>query len=87
MNMMQWLVRRKQWCEEQLCLAEMDPNFRLLRRTHGGGQIDLTETHKRDMRDARDGYQRAIDYLEMKATGAIPAAHESARSSRAAMSS
>jgi hypothetical protein len=51
------------------------------------GQIDLTETHKRDMRDARDGYQRAIDYLEMKATGAIPAAHESARSSRAAMSS
>jgi len=87
MDMMQRFVRRKQWCEEQLCLAETDPNFRLLRRTHGSGQIDLTETHKRDMRDARDGYQRAIDYLEMKATGAVPAAHESARTSRAAMSS
>jgi hypothetical protein len=68
MDMMQWLVRRKQWCEEQLCLAEMDPNFRLLRRTHGGGQIDLTETHKKDMREARDEYQRAIDYL---ATGFV----------------
>jgi hypothetical protein len=79
---MQRFVRRKQWCEEQLRLAETDPNFRLLRRTHGGGQIDLTETHKRDLRDARDEYQRAIDYLEMKATGAIPAAHESARTSR-----
>ena len=33
-------VRRKQWCEEQLRLAEPDPNFSLLRRTHGVGQID-----------------------------------------------
>ena len=72
---MQRFVRRKQWCEEQLRLAERDPNFRLLRRTHGGGQIDLTETHKKDLRDARDEYQRAIDYLagEMRATGLIPA--------------
>jgi hypothetical protein len=64
MDMMQRFVRRKQWCEEQLRLAETNPNFRLLRRTHGGGRIDLTETHKKDMREARDEYQRAIDYLE-----------------------
>jgi hypothetical protein len=64
MEMMQWFERRKQWCEEQLRLAETDPNFRLLRRTHGGGQIDLTEMHKKDLRDARDKYQRAIDHLK-----------------------
>ena len=64
MVQMQRFVRRKRWCEEQLRLAETDPNFQLLRRTHGGGQIDLTETHKKDLRDARDEYQRAIDYLE-----------------------
>jgi hypothetical protein len=64
MNVMQRLERRKQWCEEQLRLAETDPNFRLLRRSHGGGQIDLTETHKKDLRDARDEYQRAIDHLK-----------------------
>lgn len=63
MIQMQRFVRRKQWCEGQLRLAETD-QFRLLRRTHGGGQIDLTETHKKDMRDALDQYQRAIDYLE-----------------------
>jgi hypothetical protein len=63
MMQMQRFVRRKQWCEGQLRLAETDQNFRLLRRTHGGGQIDLTETYKKDMRDARDQYQRAIDYL------------------------
>jgi hypothetical protein len=65
MDMMQMrrFVRRKQWCERQLRLAETDQNFRVLRRTHGGGQIDLTETYKKDMRDARDQYQRAIDYL------------------------
>jgi hypothetical protein len=66
MEMMQWFERRKQWCEEQLRLAETDPNFRLLRRTHGGGQIDLTETHKKDLRDARDEYQRVIDRLKAK---------------------
>jgi hypothetical protein len=38
MDVMQRFVRRKQWCDEQLCLAETDPNFRLLRRTHGGGR-------------------------------------------------
>jgi hypothetical protein len=64
MDTMQRFVRRKHWCEGQLRLAETDQNFRLLRRTHGGGQIDLTETYKKDMRDARDQYQRAIDYLE-----------------------
>jgi hypothetical protein len=63
MMQMQRLVRRKQWCEGQLRLAETNQNFRLLRRTHGCAQIDLTETYKRDMRDARDQYQRAIDYL------------------------
>jgi hypothetical protein len=66
MNVMQRLERRKQWCEEQLRLAETDPTFRLLRRTHGGGQIDLTEKHKKDLRDARDEYQRAIDHLKPK---------------------
>jgi hypothetical protein len=62
---MQRFVRRKEWCETQLRLAE-DPNFRLLRRTHGGRQIDLTERHKNDLRDARDEYQRAIDYLNLE---------------------
>jgi hypothetical protein len=39
------------------------PSFRLFRRTHGGGEIDLTEKHKKDLRDARDAYQHAIDLL------------------------
>jgi hypothetical protein len=66
MNMMQRLERRKQWCEEQLRLAETDPKFRLFRSAYGGGQIDLTEKHKKDLREARDEYQRAIDYLKSK---------------------
>jgi hypothetical protein len=63
MNIVEHFERRKQWCEEELRLAETTPSFRLFRRTHGGGEIDLTEKHKEDLRDARDAYQRAIDLL------------------------
>jgi hypothetical protein len=63
MNIVEHFERRKQWCEEELRLAETTPSFRLFRRTHGGGEIDLTEKRKEDLRDARDAYQRAIDLL------------------------
>ena len=63
MNSIEHFERRKRWCEEELRVAEATPTFRLFRRTHGGGEIDLTEKHKEDLRDARDAYQRAIDLL------------------------
>ena len=64
MNTLEHFERRKRWCEEELRVAETTPSFRLFRRTHGGGEIDLTEKHKRDLRDARDGYQHAIELLK-----------------------
>jgi hypothetical protein len=66
MNIIEHFERRKQWCEEELCIAETTPSFRLFRRTHGGGEIDLTEKHKKDLREARDMYQHAIDLLQNK---------------------
>ena len=62
MNIVEHFERRKQWCEEELRVAEA-PSFRLFRRTRRGGEIDLTEKHKKDLRDARDAYQHAIDLL------------------------
>jgi hypothetical protein len=66
MNIVEHFERRKQWCEEELRLAETTPSFRLLRRSAGGGEIDLTEKHKKDLRDACDVYQHAIDLLKSK---------------------
>jgi hypothetical protein len=68
MNIIEHFERRKQWCEKELRLAETTPSFRLFRRTAGGGEIDLTEKHKKDLRDARDVYQHAIDLLKNKPT-------------------
>ena len=63
MNNIEHFERRKRWCEEELRVAEATPGFRLIRRTRGGGEIDLTEKHKKDLRAARDAYQHAIDLL------------------------
>jgi hypothetical protein len=52
-----------------LRVAEAAPSFRLFRRTAGGGEIDLTERHKKDLRDACDVYQHAIDLLKSKPIG------------------
>jgi len=68
MNIIEHFERRKQWCEEELRLAETTPSFRLFRRAAGGGEIDLTEKHKKDLRDARDVYQHAIDLFKNKST-------------------
>jgi hypothetical protein len=66
MNIIEHFERRKRWCEEELRVAEAAPSVRLFRRSAAGGEIDLTEKHKKDLRDACDVYQHAIDLLKSK---------------------
>jgi hypothetical protein len=66
MGIIEHFERRKRWCESELRIAETTPGFQLFRRAAHGGEIDLTEKHKQDLRDARDEYQRAIDHLKAK---------------------
>lgn len=69
MNLIEHFERRKRWCEEELRLAEATPSYRLFRRTRNGGELDLTEKHKKDLRDACKVYQHAIDLLKTARPG------------------
>lgn len=72
MNIIEHFERRRRWCEEELHAAEATPNFRLFRRAQGGGEIDVTEKHKKDLRDARDAYQHALDLLKNTRPDKVP---------------
>jgi hypothetical protein len=72
MDMIGWLKDRKRENEDNLKSTETR-GFRLFQVTTDGGQVDVTEQHRNQLRAVIAEYQRAIDFLETKATGAIPA--------------
>ncbi len=62
MDLIEYFERQKQRCERELQYADT-PGFRLFERTPEGEQ-DITEQHIQQLREARDEYQRMIDYLK-----------------------
>lgn len=61
MNLIEYFERQKQRCERELKYAEA-ADFRLAERTPHG-EKDITAEHIRQLREARDDYQRLIDDL------------------------
>lgn len=64
-DLIEYFERQKQRCERELKYAEA-AGFRLLEKT-GQGEKDTTEEHIKQLRDAREDYQRIID--ELKGSG------------------
>lgn len=64
MNLIEYFERQKHRCERELKYADA-PGFQLLERTPQG-ELDTTEQHIQQLRDARDEYQRMIDYLKAR---------------------
>ena len=62
MDLIEYFERQKQRCERELKYAEAS-DFRLIERT-GQGETDTTEEHIRELRSAREDYQRIIDELK-----------------------
>lgn len=62
MDLIEYFERQKQRCERELRYAEA-ADFRLIEGT-GPGEKDTTEEHIRDLRSAREDYQRIIDELK-----------------------
>ena len=60
-DLIEYFERQRLRCERELTYAEAD-DFRLTERT-GQGEKDVTEGHIKQLRDARDDYQRIIDEL------------------------
>lgn len=61
MDLIEYFERQKLRCERELTYAEA-ADFRLTERI-GQGEKDITEEHIKQLRDARDDYQRIIDEL------------------------
>jgi hypothetical protein len=61
MDLIEYFERQKQRCERELKYSEA-PDFRLFEKTPQGPQ-DITKQHIQQLRDARDEYQRMIEYL------------------------
>jgi hypothetical protein len=62
MDLIEYFERQKQRCERELKYADV-PGFQLFERTPQGEQ-DITEQHIQQLREARDEYQRMIEYLK-----------------------
>ena len=61
MDLIEYFERQKQRCERELKYADA-PGFQLFERTPQGEQ-DITTQHIQQLREARDEYQRMIEYL------------------------
>lgn len=75
MDFIEWLKDRKRETEGNLKFAETAAGFRLFQVTADGGQVDLTEQHKKRLQAAIADYQRVIEDLESKIAGALPASN------------
>jgi len=64
MDLIEYFERQKQRCERELRYCEA-PGFQLFERTPHGQQ-DITELHIRELREARDEYERMIEYLKQR---------------------
>ena len=62
MDLLEYFERQKQRCERELEYSAA-PDFQLFERTVQGQQ-DVTEQHIQLLREARDEYQRMIEYLK-----------------------
>ena len=62
MDLIEYFERQKLRCERELTYAAAS-DFRLTEGT-GQGEKDVTEEHIKQLRDARDDYQRIIDELK-----------------------
>ncbi|MBV9727047.1 MAG: hypothetical protein JO299_17940 [Gammaproteobacteria bacterium] len=62
MDLIEYFERQKQRCERELKYAAA-PGFQLFERTPQG-EHDITEQHIQQLREARDEYQRMIEYLK-----------------------
>ncbi len=65
MDLVEYFERQKQRCERELKYSEA-PGFQLFERTPQGEQ-DITQQHIEQLRDARDEYQRMIEYRKEQA--------------------
>ena len=65
MDLIEYFERQKQRCERELGYAEA-ADFRLFEKT-AQGEKDITDEHIKQLRDARDDYQRMIDHLKNRA--------------------
>jgi cob(I)alamin adenosyltransferase len=68
MDLIEYFERQKQRCERELKYAEAT-DFRLCEKTAQGDK-DITEEHIKQLREARDEYQRMLDQLKNGGTGA-----------------
>jgi len=62
MDLIEYFERQKQRCERELRYSEV-PGFQLFERTPQG-EHDITEQHIQELREAREEYQRMIEYLK-----------------------
>jgi hypothetical protein len=62
MNLVEYFERQKQRCERELKYTEA-PGFQLYEKTPQGAQ-EITQQHIRQLREARDEYQRMIEYVK-----------------------
>lgn len=64
-DLIEYFERQKQRCERELKYAEA-ADFRLIERI-GQGEKDTTAEHIKQLRSAREDYQRIIDELRNRA--------------------
>lgn len=62
MDLVEYFERQKQRCERELKYAEA-AGFQLFEKT-AAGEKDITDEHIKQLREARDDYQRMIDHLK-----------------------
>ena len=62
MDLVEYFERQKQRCERELKYSEA-PGFQLFEKTPRGEQ-EITQQHVQQLREARDQYQRMIEYLK-----------------------
>jgi len=63
MDLIEYFERQKRRCERELGYADT-PGFQLFERTPQGGEQDITQQHIQQLREARDEYQRMIEFLK-----------------------
>ena len=64
MDLIEYFERQRKRCERELQYAEAD-GFQLCERTAQGRQ-DITQEHIQQLREAREEYQRMIEYLKSR---------------------
>ena len=64
MDLIEYFERQRKRCERELQYAEA-AGFQLCEQTARGEQ-DITHEHVQQLRDAREEYQRMIEYLKAR---------------------